>query len=200
MAVLSDLSRRAMLRLLGAAPAAAIAPSVSALADDRARESLKIAANAQAPATRQVGLFSRHLQWTGVEEAIDVTRQIGFDAIEWAVRPGGHISPERVEIDLPKVVDLTRKAGLAVPMIATAILDAQSPHVDAILRTAHGLGIRDYRGGMFTYDYTGDLERQLDALKPRVASLAALNQKYGMTVAYHTHSGRGNIGGGVWDL
>lgn len=159
-------------------------------------------ARAAQPATAklQVGLFSRHLQWTNVEDAIDITRQIGFDAIEWAVRPGGHISPERVETDLPKVVELTRKAGLACPMIATAILDAHSPHAENILRAAHGLGIRFYRGGMFRYDYNGNLAKQLDALKPRIATLVDLNRKYGMTIAYHTHSGRGNIGGNVWDL
>jgi len=188
------LSRRTMLQLLAVAPtfasrrlSAAAIPGVDVI-------------DAQAPARLQVGLFSRHLQWTNVERAIDVTRQIGFDAIEWAVRPGGHISPERVETDLPKVVESSRKAGLAVTMIATAILDARSPYAEAILRTAQGLGIRYYRGGMFRYDYHGDLEQQLDALKPRVATLVELNQKYGMTIAYHTHSGPGNIGGNVWDL
>jgi sugar phosphate isomerase/epimerase len=179
------LSRRDALHLLAAAPSAAAA-QVSALA--------------QSPATLPVGLFSRHLQWTSVDRAIDVTREIGFDAIEWAVRPGGHISPERVETDLPRVVELTRKAGLAVTMIATAILDARTPYADAILRTAHGLGIHFYRGAMFRYDYNGDLERQLEALRPRVATLVDLNRKYGMTIAYHTHSGAGNIGGNVWDL
>jgi L-ribulose-5-phosphate 3-epimerase len=188
------LSRRALLQLLAAAPAVAsrraLALAHRSSPRDQASEGGKL----------QVGLFSRHLQWTSVEDAIDVTRQIGFDAIEWAVRPGGHISPERVETDLPKVVALTRKAGLACPMIATAILDARSPYAEAILRIAHGLGIRYYRGGMFRYDYNGDLAKQLEALKPRIATLVELNQKYGMTIAYHTHSGRGNIGGNVWDL
>jgi hypothetical protein len=46
-----------------------------------------------------VGLFSSTCK---IEQAIDVTREIGFDVIEWAVRPGGHISPERVETDLPR--------------------------------------------------------------------------------------------------
>src|SRR6185295_6970015 len=101
-------TRRDALQLLAAAPSAAAA---------------RVAAFAQAPATLPVGLFSRHLQWTSVERAVEIAREIGFDAIEWAVRPGGHISPERVETDLPKVVALTRQAGLAVSMIATAILD-----------------------------------------------------------------------------
>ena len=179
------LNRRHALQLLAAAPSVAAA---------------RVVVFAQAPATLPVGLFSRHLQWTSVERAVEIAREIGFDAIEWAVRPGGHISPERVETDLPKVVALTRKAGLAVSMIATAILDARSPYADAILRTAHGLGIHFYRGAMFRYDYNGSLEQQLEALKPRVATLVDLNRQYEMTIAYHTHSGAGNIGGNVWDL
>ena len=37
-------------------------------------------------------------------------------------------------------------------------------------------------------------------MKPRIASLVALNQKYGTTWAYHTHSAPGMIGGSVWDI
>jgi sugar phosphate isomerase/epimerase len=155
----------------------------------------------QAPRRLQVGIVSRHLQWTSLEDAIEVAKLAGYDAIEWNVRSGGHVAPERVEKDLPRAIELTRKAGLAVPMITTSIQDASSPHAEAILRTAHGLGVRFYRGGQyFRYDYTKPLGPQLEALKPRIATLLALNQKYDMTWAYHTHSGLGNIGGNVWDI
>jgi sugar phosphate isomerase/epimerase len=190
------LSRRAVLQLLALAPIAGPASSSAFTGTETLQ-----ATGAVTPNTLPVGLVSRHLQWTSLEDGIDLARQIGFDAIEWNVRTGGHIDPARVEQDLPKAVELTRKAGLAVQMITTAIQDAQSPYADAILRTAHGLGIRYYRGGnYFRYDYNGNLEQQLEALKPRVASLVALNQKYGTTMAYHTHSGRSFIGGNVWDL
>ena len=141
------------------------------------------------------------MQWTTIEDAIDLARQIGFDAIEWNVRAGGHVDPAQVERELPRVVALTRKAGLAVTMITTAIQDAKSPHVEPILRTMKALGISYYRGGQyFRYDYTRSLAQQLDELKPRVASIAALNEKYGTTIVYHTHSGAGNIGGNIWDF
>jgi sugar phosphate isomerase/epimerase len=180
------ISRRTLLQLLAAAPSALAASARLAAA---------------APSRLQVGIVSRHLQWTSLEDAIALAAEAGFDAIEWNVRKGGHIEPERVERELPRAVELTRKAGLAVTMITTAIQDAHSPHAEAILRTAHDLGIRYYRGGeYFRYDYTRDLVAQLDALKPRVAGLAALNGKYGTTWAYHTHSAPGMIGGNVWDI
>jgi sugar phosphate isomerase/epimerase len=85
-------------------------------------------------------------------------------------------------------------------MVITAIVDAKSARAEAILSTMKGLGIRYYRAPSFRYDYAQELQPQLDALKPRIAGLVALNEKYGTTAMYHTHSGSGNIGGGVWDL
>lgn len=182
------LSRRDALTLLGGA-----AVSVAAVT----------AARAQPPAgaRRSIGIVSRHLQWTGLEDAIAVAKEAGFDAIEWNVRKGGHIAPERVEQELPRAVELTRQAGLAATMITTSIQDARSPFVEPILRAARAAGIRWYRGGeYFRYDYAKPLLPQLEALKPRLAELAALNRKHGTTWAYHTHSAPGMIGGGIWDV
>lgn len=181
------LSRRDVLVMAGAAAAAS---STSAFAQ-----------TAPARPRWPVGLVSRHLQWTNLEHAIEVAKAMGFDEIEWNVRVGGHIDPSRVERELPRAVDLTRKAGLGVTMVTTSIADAASPHVEAILATMSGLGIRVYRGGQyFRYDYDGDLRAQLEALKPRVRALEVLNRKYNTVVAYHTHSSRGNIGGNIWDF
>jgi len=136
-----------------------------------------------------------------MEDAVDIAAEIGFDEIEWNVRVGGHIEPERVEQDLPRAVELTQEAGMAVRMITTSIQDANSPHADAILSTASGLGIKVYRGGgYFRYDYSRDIIEQLDEMKPRVATLEEINGKYGIAVAYHTHSSLGIIGGNIWDF
>ena len=75
------------------------------------------AAQAAPPGRLPIGIVSRHLQWTTLEDAIAVAKEAGFDAIEWNVRKGGHVAPERVEQELPRAVELTRKAGLAVTMI-----------------------------------------------------------------------------------
>jgi L-ribulose-5-phosphate 3-epimerase len=191
----AHLSRRDLLKSLAVAPlAASIAATESASASTAQR--------ATAPAAKlQVGIVSRHLQWTTMEEAVDLAKTAGYDAIEWNVRSGGHVAPERVEQELPRAIEAARKAGLATPMITTAIQDAASPYAEPILRTAHGLGVKYYRGGQyFRYDYARPLAPQIEALKPRIATLVALNEKYDMTWAYHTHSGAGNIGGNVWDI
>ena len=187
-------SRRDVLKALGAAP---IAASIAAM------PSTQSAAPAAASATAahtHLCLVSRHLQWTDVQEGVAAAAEGGCKAVAWTVRGGAHILPQNVERDLPRAVDAARKAGLEAPMVITAIVDAKSERVEAILETMRGLGIRHYRAAPFRYDYNRDLAAQLGALKPRIAGLAKLNEKYGTTAMYHTHSGTGNIGGGVWDL
>jgi sugar phosphate isomerase/epimerase len=180
-------SRREVLKLIGSVPFAMAATSAPAIAQPAARKT-------------QLCLVSRHLQWAGIEEGIATAAEGGCQAIAWTVRPGAHILAENVERDLPKAVELTRKAGLATPMVITAIVDAKSTRAEAILSTMKALGIRYYRAPSFRYDYNQELEPQLEALKPRIGSLADLNAKYGTTAMYHTHSASGNVGGGVWDL
>jgi len=187
-------SRRDLLKALGAAPMAASIATVTS-AQSAARTPA-----AAAPSKTHLCLVSRHLQWTDVQEGAAVAAEGGCQAVAWTIRGGAHILPRNVERDLPIAVEAARKAGLEAPMVITAIVDAKSESVEAILDTMRGLGIRHYRAAPFRYDYSGDLVAQLEALKPRIAGLARLNEKYGTTAMYHTHSGTGNIGGGVWDL
>ena len=41
----------------------------------------------------KVSVFSKHLQFLQGEELAKATAQIGFDGIDLAVRPGGHVEP-----------------------------------------------------------------------------------------------------------
>jgi len=162
-------------------------------------------AAAQTPPKRVVGVPSGQFQFTpSMEEAIAIAKDAGFDAIEWNVRDGAHVPPSSVARDLPRAVDLTHKAGLKTEMVTTSIQDAQTPYAEDILKAMRAAGIRFYRSSnYFRYDYTKDVTAQLEALRPRIASIAALNAKYGTTICYHTHSpsnGVDLIGGNVWDL
>jgi len=182
-------SRREVLKLLGSVPLVASASTTSVAATQTAK-----------PTKAKLCLVSRHLQWASIEEGIATAAEAGCQGIAWTVRSGAHITVETVERDLRKAVELTRKAGLEAPMVISAIVEAKSPGAEAVLSTMKGLGIRYYRAPSFRYDYNQELEPQLEALKPRIGSLADLNAKYGTTAMYHTHSGAGNVGGGVWDL
>ena len=151
------------------------------------------------PGGLKLAIFSKHLQWAKWEEMASVAAECGFDGIDLSVRAGGHVDPERVADDLPRAFDAVRKAGLDMPMITAGIVDAQSPHAEAILKTASALGIRNYRWGGFKYDNSKPIPGQLATLKPRVKALVELNRQYNMTAMYHTHSGM-EVGAPIWDL
>lgn len=147
-----------------------------------------------------ISVFSKHLQFVRDEALGEAAHEIGVDGVDLTVRGGGHVLPERVATDLPRVVALLRKQNLKVPMVTTNIVDAQSSHAEAVIATCAKLGIRDYRWVGFKYESERPILDQLDALKPRVAALAALNKRYGVRAMYHTHSGVGLVGASIWDL
>jgi len=151
------------------------------------------------PLERQpVAIFSKHLQWLDYGGAADAAAEAGFDALDVTVRPGGHVEPERVADDLPRMADAAAKAGLPITMITTALTSADDPHAEAVLRTAGGLGIRHYRMGYVQYGEAG-VRRTLDALVPRLRALAALGEAAGIAASYQNHSGAA-FGAAIWDL
>jgi sugar phosphate isomerase/epimerase len=189
-----SISRREALLLVAAAPAA----TRSALAGPaQAAPPASESAPGEAPA---LTLVSRHLQWTDAESGIEIARSAGFAGIAWTVRPGAHVVPETVERDLPRIVALTRKAGLATPMIITGIGNVGAPKIEAILETMKSLGIRRYRAVAPKYDYTRDLEPQFAAFRSAMIALSKLNERYDTTAMFHTHSYANTIGGSAWDL
>jgi sugar phosphate isomerase/epimerase len=101
-----------------------------------------------------------------------------------------------------RAVVAARAAGLVVPMITTAILDADGPQAETIVKTAAALGIGYYRMGWYPYDLgpERDPARAVERLRPRVRGLAELNQRYGVQGAYQNHVGGERVGGPVWDV
>ncbi len=148
----------------------------------------------------KVAIFSKHLLFLKGDALAAGAAEIGFDGIDLAVRKGGHVEPDRVREDLPKLVASIRQHGLEVPMLTTDIADTESPYAEDILKSMSELGIRHYRWGGFKYETKRSLAQQLEDLKPRVAKLAALNSKYKACAMYHTHSGIGLVGASIWDL
>jgi sugar phosphate isomerase/epimerase len=187
---LSTFTRRQVLAAAAATGVAHALPPYTSAQTTEPKPSRKI----------EISLFSKILQWTDIKEAAAIAKDLGFDAMDLTVRPKGHVLPERVETDLPQAVETVRRAGLHVSMISTEIASIASPYAEAMLKTASALGIRHYRWGGLTYKGSRSIPEQLDALKPQVRSLAALNQKHRICGMYHTHSGPNMIGGPVWDL
>ena len=152
---------------------------------------------ARAKVKLKVAVFSKHLQFVQGANLAAAAAGIGFDGVDITVRKGGHVEPASVARDLPALVAALREHGLEVP---TDIADAATPFAEDILRASAALGIRHYRFGAFQWEPGQPYEAQLEAMKPRLAKLAALNARYRMCAMYHTHSGVGVVGASIWDL
>jgi sugar phosphate isomerase/epimerase len=150
----------------------------------------------------KVDIYSRHLQWLrNPDEVAKAALEMGFNGVDITVRPWpGHVDPARVKTDLPPFVKALRANGLLVRAITAPITDADSPYAEDILRTASELDIRRYWWGIFHYEDDKPIMLQLDALKPRVAKLAALNERYGVASMYHLYAGSHEVGGPMWDI
>jgi L-ribulose-5-phosphate 3-epimerase len=152
------------------------------------------------PSAPPLLISSQNLQWATIAEAVDATAESGYDGIVWCARNGAHIIPDNVEKDLPKAVELTRKAGMVAPFVTLSAFDSKSPRLDVVLATMKDLGITGYRTPAQPWDLTKDLPPQIEVFKARIASLAEVNGRYGATANYHVHSYPGLMGGAVWDL
>ena len=185
-------SRREALMLLATGIAAG-----QASAQAQSTSATSSAAVRQAP---NLALVSRHVQWTTAENGLRVAKAAGFPAMLWTVRRGAHVEVAQVETELPRIVGLTRAAGMATPMIITNIAEAGSEGAAATLSTMQRLGIRLYRAAAPRYRYDAPIQPQFDDFRRKLEGLAQLNAKYGTTAAFHTHAYADTIGGSAWDL
>lgn len=189
---MTDLSRRAFIAR-GAALGAAL-PLGGARVLDAA-----VATSPGRAGAQPITVFTKHLQWLDYDELAEVVAETGFDGLDLTVRPGGHVLPERVAEDLPRAVRAARDAGLVVPMITTAIIDARDPHTRPILRTANREGISFYRMGPLRYPNGVGVGDALERMRPLMRDLARANEQFSLHGAYQNHAGV-RVGGPVWDL
>jgi sugar phosphate isomerase/epimerase len=148
----------------------------------------------------KVGGFTKNLQDLSFEKTAEAAAEIGWEGIECPVRAKGHVLPERVEEDLPRLVEALKAKGLELFVMATDIRGADEPLTEKVLKTAARAGVRLYRLGSLRYKEGAPLPRQLDEFRARLKDLAALNRELGVTGLLQNHSGNGYVGAAVWDL
>ncbi len=147
----------------------------------------------------KIHVFSKPLLWLGFEDMAALLSEAGAEGIDLAVRPGGHVLPEKAESDLPKAVEAARKHGLGLDMIVTGIVRSDQQYAESIVRTAASLGIKYYRLGWLDYDYSLGIKESLKIYRKEFEKLAEMNRRYGIHGAYQNHAGT-MVGGAIWDI
>lgn len=146
-----------------------------------------------------ISAFTKCLQFIDYERLGETLAFAGFNGADLPVRSDGYIKPENVKTELPKVVKVLKKSGISVPMMVTAIANADDPYTERVLGTASELGIKYYRTGYLIYDQKKSIQENLDTHKKGFEKLEKINRKYGIHGGYQNHSGT-RVGGPVWDL
>lgn len=145
-------------------------------------------------------VYSRSLQWLRTpQEVAQAVIDTGAQSIDLTVMPyPGHVDPAKAKTDLPPFVKTLKSGGVKVSAITCPITDAASPGAEEIIGTASSLGVRHYSWSGFQYQEHQPYQAQLDALKPRVARLCKLNEKYGVKALYQPR--QGEIGSVFFDF
>src|SRR5262245_40676245 len=173
----SEQSRRNFLKLATSTPLLNAAFKPAAAAPQEALRSNKPV----------VCLFSKHLGWIkDYDRLAECTASLGFAATDLTVRPGGHVLPERVEVDLPKAFESLKKAGVAIAMITTRIQDPSDPTTRKILRTASSLGIQRYRRDGEKWEGSRDPLKRIAELQSRIRELTQLTRNTGCLLEFTT--------------
>lgn len=177
-----SMSRRAFITSLSLAAAGALA------AEKSASRRFKI-----------IG-FVKPFQRLPFDQIADTAREVGWTGIECPVRKGGAIEPERVEEELPKLLEALRQRELELSVISTDVDDATDPLAQRVLKTASKLRIPRYRLKHYYYDLNKPIPPQLEMLRGKVRDLAQLNRELSLQGSIQNHSGRNYVGAPGWDI
>jgi len=144
-------------------------------------------------------VFNKPFQALSADQTAELVAEVGWDGIECPVRAKGQVEPERVEDDLPKLVEALRKRQRHLVIITTDVREV-TPLNEKVLRTAARLGIRKYRLAHYKYEKNRPLTAQLKEIAARYRDLAALNKELGIQAGYQNHSGVDYVGSAIWDI
>ena len=185
-------SRRKLLQASTAVPLSVLGtsalPAFALQGSDRAKPVNKFCA------------FIKFIQELPYKQLAETVAELGFDGIEATVRDGGHVLPERVEEDLPRLVEALKECGLEITVMASSVNSLDQPHTKKVLRTASALGVKRYRLAYYRYDLKRPILAQLDDLKPVLNDLVAFHKKLGLQGVYQNHAGATSVGAPIWDL
>lgn len=146
-----------------------------------------------------ISVFSKHLQFLNYQETAEAAAEIGFDGVDWAVRPKGHVLPESVEQDLPLAVQALQKVGMVPMLMTSGVNSVEGEHTNEVLHTAADLGIKYYRLAYYRFNEEKSIPDDLKEIKKKVEGLALLNEELKIRGSFQNHAGF-FVGASMWEI
>lgn len=168
--------------------ALAASPVVASAAQSAQKLRVQTDKTLVASTVNPLAVFTKSFQDRSIPEVCRIFKEIGADGLDLTVRPGGHIDPKDVVKELPPAVRAAKEAGLKVHFLTTSITDADET-ARKLLATAADLGINRVKLGYYRYKKFGEMAREMDAVKKRIAGVAKLAKQFGVLPCVHIHSG-----------
>lgn len=152
------------------------------------------------PRKHKLCAFTKHLQGLPFDQIADIAAEVGLDGIEAPIRPKGHVEPERVTEDLPKLMAALKQRNLEMTILTSGINQvSKEQNTEEVLRTAKALGIERFRMLYFKYDLNKPIQAQIDEWKPLIKDLVQLCSEIGIQPLLQNHSGKDYFGAPIWD-
>jgi sugar phosphate isomerase/epimerase len=175
---------------MAAAAAIAAAPSVIAATSDHGASSKSCFC-----------AFIKYLGELKYDELAERIAELGFGGVEVTFRAkDGYVKPKDSVKEVPRLKKALEKQGLEITIATTDFLSADQEYVEETLRALADNGVPRYRLGFYRYDLKQPIVDQITAIKPKLAGLAELNRKLGISGMYQNHSGADMFGATMWDL
>ncbi|MEO0416724.1 MAG: hypothetical protein AAF226_17420, partial [Verrucomicrobiota bacterium] len=125
--------------------------------------------------------FTKPFQHMTFDQLAESMAAIGLDGIECPVRPKGHIEPENVADQLPKMIEALKKNGLDMTILTSGInsIDPKQ-NTEQVLKTASDLGVKRFRMAYYRYNLDKPLLPQIDEFKAQLKDLVAMTDEMGI--------------------
>lgn len=125
-------------------------------------------------------VFSKNLAKVEYSELGAIAKELGFDGVDLTVRPGGHVEPRLVNVDLVRAIESVHGAELEVPVISTALTSPFDPTALPIIYIAGKSGVPLLKPGLW---------RAASNVRQDVRGLVAMGRQYGMAIGVQNRSG-----------
>ncbi len=150
-------------------------------------------------APSKIHFFTKPLDGFETEFMAETLAMAGVGGFELTVRRGGKVDPQRVTEQLPPVVETGKKYGLTTDMMVTGITGTEDRQTEEILKTASMHGVKHYRLGYYSYDFSQGVVKSLETIKSRMKDLSDMNLDFNIQGGYQNHDGS-RFGAPLWDI